>query len=318
MFLSPLWKEVVNPVPDPVIHTSSLTKKFGDFTAVDQVSFEVFPGEVVGYLGPNGSGKTTTIRMLLGLLLPTSGKALVLGSDPTTQADFIRSQVGYMSQKFGLYDDLTVWENLEFYAGIFGIRDQEHLRNTLDQVSVLKISDELVGNLPVGWRQRLSLSVAIVHNPRLLFLDEPTSGVDPSARRFFWDLIYNLVDEGITVLVTTHYMDEAEYCQRVGIMRAGQLLAIDTPHRLRGENFSGKAWNIEIDNTLGALAVLESTPGIKRVGLAADNLRAITSADLNVRSISRILKKSGLSDFVIEESSPNLEDVFLNLAKESD
>ena len=302
-------------MPKPVIETKSLTKKFGEFTAVDRVSFKVFPGEVVGYLGPNGSGKTTTIRMLLGLLLPTSGRARVFGSDPVTQAENIRSQVGYMSQKFGLYDDLTVWENLEFYAGIYGIRDAEHLRSTLDQASALEIQGELVGALPVGWRQRLSLSVAIVHNPRLLFLDEPTSGVDPSARRSFWDLIYNLVDQGITVLVTTHYMDEAEYCQRVGIMRAGQLLAIDTPHKLKGEGFSGKAWIIQIDNTLDALTVLESTPGILRVGLAADNLRAITDMNLNIQKISRVLKKSGLSDFEIEESNPNLEDVFLNLAR---
>ena len=301
---------------NPAIQTQSLTKKFGDFTAVDQVSFEVYPGEVVGYLGPNGSGKTTTIRMLLGLLLPTSGQARVFGSDPVTQAEEIRSQVGYMSQKFGLYDDLTVWENLEFYAGIYGIRDPEHLRNTLDQVSAFEIQNELVGALPVGWRQRLSLSVAIVHSPRLLFLDEPTSGVDPSARRFFWDLIYNLVDQGITVLVTTHYMDEAEYCQRVGIMRAGQLLAIDTPHKLKGEDFSGKAWDIQIDDTLGALEVLESIPGIQRVGLAADNLRFITDANLNLQRITKILKKNDLSDFVLEETNPNLEDVFLNLARE--
>ena len=305
-------------MPNPVIQTKSLTKKFGDFTAVDRVSFEVYPGEVVGYLGPNGSGKTTTIRMLLGLLLPTSGQARVFGSDPVTQAENIRSQVGYMSQKFGLYDDLSVWENLEFYAGIYGIRDPEHIKNTLSQVSALDIQNELVGALPVGWRQRLSLSVAIVHNPRLLFLDEPTSGVDPSARRFFWDLIYNQVDQGITVLVTTHYMDEAEYCQRVGIMRAGRLLAIDTPLKLKGEDFSGKAWNIQIDDTLGALEVLESIPGIRRVGLAADNLRFITDTKLNASRISKTLKKNELRDFVIEESVPNLEDVFLNLAKDSD
>jgi ABC-2 type transport system ATP-binding protein len=316
MYLSILWKGVVDPMAEPVIQTNSLTKKFGDFTAVDQVSFNVYPGEVVGYLGPNGSGKTTTIRMLLGLLLPSSGKALVFGSDPITEAELIRSQVGYMSQKFGLYDDLTVWENLEFYAGIYGIRDQEHLRNTLERVSALKISDELVGNLPVGWRQRLSLSVAIVHNPRLLFLDEPTSGVDPSARRFFWDLIYNLVDEGITVLVTTHYMDEAEYCQRVGIMRAGRLLAIDTPHILREEKFPGRAWNIMIKNTLEALSILESTPGVLRVGLAADNLRAITERDRKGKDISKALSKHGITDFTVEESNPNLEDVFLSLAKD--
>jgi ABC-2 type transport system ATP-binding protein len=256
--------------------------------------------------------------MLLGLLLPTSGQARVFGSNPVTQAEEIRSQVGYMSQKFGLYDDLTVWENLEFYAGIYGIQETEHLRNTLDQVSALEIQNELVGALPVGWRQRLSLSVAIVHSPRLLFLDEPTSGVDPSARRFFWDLIYNLVDQGITVLVTTHYMDEAEYCQRVGIMRAGQLLAIDTPHKLKGDDFSGKAWNIQIDDTLGALEVLESMPGIQRVGLAADNLRAITDMDLSIKKLSKSLKKEGLINFEVEESNPNLEDVFLNLAKGSE
>ncbi len=300
---------------EPVIRTNLLTKRFGDFTAVDKVSFQVYPGEIVGYLGPNGSGKTTTIRMLLGLLLPSSGDALVLGLDPVTEAELIRQQVGYMSQSFGLYDDLTVWENLEFYAGIFGITDQEHLQNTLDRVSAREISQEMVGSLPVGWRQRLSLGVAIVHQPKLLFLDEPTSGVDPTARRLFWDLIYNLVDEGITVLVTTHYMDEAEYCQKIGIMRTGRLLAMDTPHKLRGEDFSGKAWNIRLSNTLGALAVFETAPGVHRVGLAADNLRVITDHDMEEVQLSKLLQKSNIGDYKIELSDPNLEDVFLSLAQ---
>lgn len=298
------------------IKTKLLTKKFGDFTAVDSVSFEVFHGEVVGYLGPNGSGKTTTIRMLLGLLLPTAGEAQVLGFDPVSQAEALRQQVGYMSQKFGLYDDLTVWENLEFYAGIYGITDQSHLQNTIARVSAREIRDELVGSLPVGWRQRLSLGVAIVHQPRLLFLDEPTSGVDPTARRMFWDLIYKLVDEGITVFVTTHYMDEAEYCQKVGIMRAGKLLAMDTPHTLRGEKFTGLAWNIHLKDTLGALRVLEITSGVQRVGLAADNIRAITDRNIKKNQLQKALEDEGIQEIVIEVSDPNLEDVFLSLARQ--
>lgn len=298
----------------PVIQTNLLTKKFGDFTAVDGVSFEVYPGEVVGYLGPNGSGKTTTIRMLLGLLLPTAGEAHVLGFNPVNQAEKIRQQVGYMSQNFGLYDDLTVWENIEFYAGVYGMLQQNHLEDTLTRVSAWEIRNELVGSLPVGWRQRLSLAVAIVHQPRLLFLDEPTSGVDPTARRIFWDLIYNLVDEGYTVFVTTHYMDEAEYCQKVGIMRSGKLLAMDAPHSLRGKGFSGKAWVIHLTDTLGALAVLEKTSGIQRVGLGADNIRAITDRNLTKKRIHKALKDAGIQEFLLEPSDPNLEDVFLSLA----
>jgi len=300
---------------DPVIQTVKLSKKFHDFTAVDQISFEVYSGEVVGYLGPNGSGKTTTIRMLLGLLQPSAGEATVLGYNPVSQAEAIRQRVGYMSQKFGLYNDLTVQENLEFYAGVYGIFDPGHLENTLDRVSALEIRSELVGGLPVGWRQRLSLGVAIVHQPQLLFLDEPTSGVDPTARRMFWDLIYKLVDEGITIFVTTHYMDEAEYCQKVGIMRAGKLLALDTPYNLRGAGFSGKAWNIYLKDTLEALAVLEKTPGIQRVSLAADNLRAITDLNVTKNQLEKALKELKPGKILIEMSDPNLEDVFLALAK---
>ena len=169
---------------------------------------------------------------------------------------------------------------------------------------------------PHGWRQRLSLGVAIVHQPRLLFLDEPTSGVDPTARRMFWDLIYKLVDEGITIFVTTHYMDEAEYCQKIGIMRAGKLLAMDTPHSLRGEKFSGLAWNIHLEDTLGALNVLENTPGVQRVGLAADNIRAITDRKINKNQLQKALDEKGYQEILIEASDPNLEDVFLSLAKQ--
>ena len=230
---------------EPVVTTNALTKRFGDFTAVDGVTFDVFEGEVVGYLGPNGSGKTTTIRMLLGLLLPSDGAAEVLGYDVLREPEPIRRQVGYMSQKFALYDELTVWENLDFYAGVYGgDHSRKHLEATLEKVGALALKKERVSGLPVGWRQRLALATAIVHQPRLLFLDEPTSGVDPLARRSFWDLIYELVDDGMTALVTTHFMDEAEYCQRVGIMRAGKLLAMDTPAHLKQDVLPGTAWDV--------------------------------------------------------------------------
>ncbi|MEJ2758535.1 MAG: ABC transporter ATP-binding protein, partial [Anaerolineales bacterium] len=240
-----------------VVRTQDLTKQFGDFTAVDAVSFHVQAGEIVGYLGPNGSGKTTTIRMLLGLLRPTSGSADVLGYDVLANPEPLRRQSGYMSQRFALYDDLSVWQNLEFYAGVYGIVDKAHLSSTLDRVGVLALRNELAGSLPVGWRQRLALATAIVHGPRLLFLDEPTSGVDPLARRSFWDLIYELVDDGITALVTTHFMDEAEYCQRVGIMRAGKLLAMDTPEKLKREVLPGLAWDVSAAPLLAAISALE-------------------------------------------------------------
>ncbi|MEO7840521.1 MAG: heme ABC exporter ATP-binding protein CcmA, partial [Anaerolineales bacterium] len=217
----------------PVIYVENLTRRFGEFVAVDHINFEVNAGEVVGYLGPNGSGKTTTIRMLLGLLEPSEGKATVLGFDAFKQSEQVRSRVGYMSQKFAIYDDLTVLENLTFYGGVYGINDKARIKRTLELVGLTGHDSTLTRTLSAGWRQRLALGIALVHEPKLLFLDEPTSGVDPTARRAFWDLIYQLAETGVTILVTTHYMDEAEYCERVGIMRAGKLLAMDTPSNLK-------------------------------------------------------------------------------------
>ena len=196
----------------PVIYVENLTRRFGDFTAVDHINFEVNAGEVVGYLGPNGSGKTTTIRMLLGLLAPSEGEATVLGYDVVRQSEEVRARVGYMSQKFAIYDDLTTLENLTFYGGVYGITDKDRIMRTLELVGLSGHESTLTRDLSTGWRQRLSLAIALVHEPKLLFLDEPTSGVDPTARRAFWDLIYQLAESGVTVFVTTHYMDEAEYC----------------------------------------------------------------------------------------------------------
>src|SRR5512134_3317096 len=232
---------------DPVISVENLTRRFGDFVAVDHVNFEVRPGEVVGYLGPNGSGKTTTIRMLLGLLAPSYGKATVLGFDAFKQSEQVRMRAGYMSQKFAIYDDLTTLENLTFYGGVYGITDKERIQHTLELVGLKGHESTLTRDMSTGWRQRLSLGIALVHEPKLLFLDEPTSGVDPTARRAFWDLIYQLADVGVTVLVTTHFMDEAEYCTRVGIMRDGRLLAIDTPQALKDSLVPGRVWELTVD-----------------------------------------------------------------------
>ena len=229
---------------EPIIQVEHLTRKFGEFVAVDDISFAVQPGEIVGYIGPNGCGKTTTIRMLLGLLQPTSGHATVMGFDAYEQTEEVRSRCGYMSQKFAFYDDLTVLQNLEFYAGVYGVKDKKSVSKTLDLVGLKAHPQTLTRSLSAGWRQRLALGIALVHSPQLLFLDEPTSGVDPVARREFWELIYQLAAGGVTIFTTTHYMDEAEYCHRVGLMRAGKLLAFDTPTHLKRSVLRGDAWNI--------------------------------------------------------------------------
>lgn len=299
---------------ESVIHAEELTKRFGDFVAVDRISFEVAEKEVVGYLGPNGSGKTTTIRMLLGLLLPSAGHARVLGWDIEREPEKVRRQVGYMSQKFALYDELTAWENLTFYAGVYGVSEGSHLHQVLDRLDLQGQEKELAGALPVGFRQRLALATAIVHQPRLLFLDEPTSGVDPNARRAFWDLIYELAAEGITIFATTHYMDEAEYCQRVGIMRAGKLLAFDTPTQLKQDALNGAAWQVQVPDLLQGISKIEGQPGVQRVGLAGNCLRVITSKEVNREKLASQLSRAGLANAKVEAVEPSLEDVFLSLA----
>lgn len=296
------------------IHAENLTRRFGEFTAVDHVSFSVEAGEVVGYLGPNGSGKTTTIRVLLGLLLPSEGSAQVLGYDVVEQPERIRANVGYMSQKFALYYELTVRENLAFYAGVYGVRGSRRLDEVLEQVELQRYQQERVENLSTGWRQRLALGIAIVHSPRLLFLDEPTSGVDPTARRAFWDLIYQLVDQGVTTFVTTHYMDEAEYCRRVGIMRDGRLLAMDSPSNLKASILPGKAWDVFAEPLLPALLSLEDCGIVERAGLAGDHLRAITAADISADAVLNHLAAEGMVNVQVREEEPSLEDVFLSLA----
>jgi ABC-2 type transport system ATP-binding protein len=301
-----------------VIAVTNLTKKFGDFLAVDHISFTINAGEVVGYLGPNGSGKTTTIRMLLGLLTPTEGQAFVLGFDSARQSEQVRQESGYMSQKFALYQELTVNENLAFYAGVYGIRDQTRIKQVLKLTGLSDHARERVSNLSTGWKQRLALGTAIVHQPKLLFLDEPTSGVDPTARRAFWDLIYDVVAQGVTALVTTHYMDEAEYCGRIGIMRNGKLLALETPSVLKETALPGLAWDITATPVLAALDALENCAWVSRAGLAGDHLRAITPANIHADDLRAQLAEAGISGILIEQVTPTLEDVFLALAGAKD
>jgi ABC-2 type transport system ATP-binding protein len=221
---------------DEVIVTKKLTKKFGNFIAANEITFEVKKGEIFGFLGANGAGKTTAMRMLCGLSSPSSGEATIAGYDVYTQTELIKANIGYMSQKFSLYEDLTVQENIRFFAGIYGLRRsaiREKSKALLEKLQLQKEAGLLVSQLPLGWKQKLAFSVAIVHNPKIVFLDEPTGGVDPITRRQFWDMIYDASGDGITVFVTTHYMDEAEYCNRVSIMVDGRIEAMDTPGKLK-------------------------------------------------------------------------------------
>jgi ABC-2 type transport system ATP-binding protein len=233
------------PDQETIIEVRNLTKKFGDFTANKELSFNVYKGEIFGFLGANGAGKTTAIRILSGLSEPTSGEASVAGFDVYKQRELIKKNIGYMSQRFSLYDDLTVAENMRFYGGIYGMSNKfikERTAEMLEKLKMKAIRDTLIKDIPLGWKQKLAFSVAIFHKPSIVFLDEPTGGVDPITRRQFWDLIYEAVDEGITVFVTTHYMDEAEYCNRVSIMVDGVIAALDTPQLLK------QTYNVESMN----------------------------------------------------------------------
>ena len=295
-----------------------LTKCFGDFCAVDHVSFSVTRGEVIGYLGPNGSGKTTTIRMLCGLLKPTEGTAQVMGFDVNQNPEAVKTQIGYMSQKFGLYDDLTARENLEFYAGVYEIplaEEKSRIEEVIHMAGLDAHADNLTRDLSGGWRQRLALGCAMLHRPPLMFLDEPTSGVDPVARREFWDLIYQLAAQGATIFVTTHYMDEAEHCNRVGFMYRGKLLAFDTPLALKKTYLTGAAWDLAAAPLLDAVERLNELDGIAQASLHGDRAHVIVKPGAwTPESLSDQLAGQGVVVHSIETVESNLEDVFNFLA----
>ncbi len=302
----------------PSLEVMALTKCFGHFTAVDHVSFTVQPGEVIGYLGPNGSGKTTTIRMLCGLLTPTEGTARILGLDVIKDAEAIKPHIGYMSQKFSLYDELTVMENLEFYAGIYEIpkaTEKARILEILQTAGLESRARVMTSSLAGGSRQRLALGCAMLHRPPVLFLDEPTSGVDPVARREFWDLIYQLAAQGTTVLITTHYMDEAEHCSRVGFMYRSKLLAFDSPRALKATYLEGAAWDLAASPLLEAVECLSGTEGVAQASLHGDRAHVIVDPQhWTADSLTTALSRKNIAVQSVETVESTLEDVFTLLA----
>ena len=307
-----------NPTPSVPLEVHGLTKKFGNFTAVDHVSFTVQPGEVLGYLGPNGSGKTTTIRMLCGLMKPTEGTARLMGIDVSKDPEAVKPHIGYMSQKFALYCDLTVLENLQFYAGVYDVpelEEQGRIDEILRMAGLTARAKAFSRELSGGWRQRLALGCALIHHPPLLFLDEPTSGVDPVARREFWDLIYQLAAQGTTVFITTHYMDEAEHCNRVAFMYRGKLLAFDTPARLKMQYLQGAAWDLDANPLLEAVELLSTTEGIAQASLHGDRAHVIIKGDeWTPERLRKRLAEKGIAVQSVETVESSLEDVFTLLA----
>ena len=302
-------------VEDHAVEVVNLTKQFDTFTAVDGVSFAVQPGDIFGFLGPNGAGKTTTIRMLLGLLRPTSGSARVLGYDIVRKSEEIRKNVGYMSQRFSLYNDLRVVENLDFYGRTYGVRGKElaeRKRFVLEMAGLRGRERELTGNLSGGWKQRLALGAAILHQPRILFLDEPTAGVDPVSRREFWDLLYAMAEEGTTIFVTTHYMDEAEHCHRLAFIHQGRIVAEGSPERIKREQMRGQVLEIDCDQPERALLALRSLERFDEVALYGAQIHAVVAdADRLKPLVAQTLSEEGVALHSQTVIPPSLEDVFI-------
>ncbi len=297
------------------IEVAGLTRRFGDFTAVDHVTFDVAKGEIFGYLGANGAGKSTTIRMLTGLLKPTSGEGRVAGFDVSRDPEAVKSSIGYMSQKFSLYLDLPVWENLLFFGGAYGLAGRA-LRSRAEEILSLTglgaVKGATTGSLPGGIRQRLALGCAIVHRPGVVFLDEPTAGVDPVARRSFWRLIRELAHEGTTVFVTTHYLDEAEYCRRIGLMADGRLVALDTPAALKRTWVPDRVLVARGRGLLAACAALRGRPGVAAIEPFGAGVHLRVKAELwDAASVREALASGGAAGAQVEEAEPSLEDVFL-------
>jgi ABC-2 type transport system ATP-binding protein len=311
----------LSPGKAAAVEVEKLTKRFGDFVAVDAVSFSVEAGEVFGFLGPNGAGKTTTIKMLTGLVSPTSGRGTVAGLDIRTQGKEIKRHIGYMSQLFSLYADLTVEENIAFFSGLYGVpreRRAERRDWVLEMAGLQEQRRRLTGELSLGWKQRLALGCAVLHEPPVLFLDEPTSGVDPISRRGFWDLIYALAATGTTVFVTTHYMEEAEFCHRLALMNRGKLIALDTPARLR-EGLREPLLEARTSDGTRTIEALEGAPGVAQAGLFGRavhvTLKEGEDAGRDRARLAELLAGRGIEVESIEPIEPSLEDVFIALVE---
>lgn len=305
---------------DATISVTDLTKRFGDFTAVDRVTLEVYPGEIFGFLGPNGSGKTTTIRMMLGLLKPTSGSVEILGMSVQQQTSSIRPRVGYMSQRFSLYNDLSVLQNLNFYGAAYGLEPsllQQQIQEALEISGLEGRGRSLTRDLSGGWRQRLALSAAILHRPEILFLDEPTAGVDPISRREFWDLLYRLVAEGVTVFVTTHYMDEAEHCHRLAFIQRGEIIAYGTPADIKARWMQGQVLELAPSDPIQTVKVLQAARQsgelpIQEVELYGSLVHVVgTDLQAHLPALQAHLQGAGQQPGQMTFIEPSLEDVFI-------
>jgi ABC-2 type transport system ATP-binding protein len=299
------------------VTVEKLTKRFGDFTAVDGISFETRRGEVFGFLGPNGAGKSTTIRILCGLLIPTSGRGTVAGFDVTTQSEAIRQQIGYMSQRFSLYNDLRVVENLQFFGGLYSVPSAELPKRIGWAVHMAGLDgreQSMTGSLPVGWKQRLALGCAVLHRPPIVFLDEPTSGVDPVSRRQFWELIHQMAADGVTVFVTTHYMDEAEYCNRLVLIDRGRIVAMGTPTELKRSSMKGQLLLVECEPLGAGLEALRTAPGVEDAAVFGRALHAVVAdARAAAGPIRDALTAKNVAVSRVEPIPPTLEDVFVAL-----
>jgi ABC-2 type transport system ATP-binding protein len=294
-----------------------VVKRFGNFVAVDRISLEIASGEIFGFLGPNGAGKSTTIRMLCGLLRPSSGQGWVHGLDIVRESERIKSSLGYMSQRFSLYDDLRVEENMAFFGGIYGLDSsacETRIQEVLTLIGLAERRRSMTRELPTGLKQRLALGCALLHQPPIIFLDEPTSGVDPGTRRNFWDLIYTLADGGVTVFVTTHYMEEAEYCNRIGLIDRGQLIALGSPAELKSKHLEGTIYEIATDHVLAASEALASAEGVLDAAVFGRALHVRLKQDIDAQAyLPGFLDSSGLAVNSIRPIEPTLEDVFVAL-----
>ncbi len=302
---------------EQAIEVRSLTRRFGAFVAVDHVSFDVRRGEIFGFLGSNGAGKSTTIRMLCGLLKPTSGTAIVGGIDVTQDPEGVKRRIGYMSQKFSLYELLTVDQNIRFFGGVYGLSDTtlaERRRFVLEMAGLAGRERTLARDLAGGWRQRLALGCAILHEPAILFLDEPTGGVDPLSRRQFWRLIDTLAASGVTVLVTTHYLDEAERCHRVALIHAGRLAAIGTTTEVKGVFAGRPIVEVRVDRPVDAMRLLEAMPDVEKTSLFGTAVHAVLRAStIDINALAERLRDAGLVVSTVAPVAPSLEDVFLDV-----
>jgi ABC-2 type transport system ATP-binding protein len=294
-----------------------LVKRFGEFTAVDHLTLAVRKGEVFGFLGPNGAGKSTTIRMLCGLLTPTSGRAMVAGFDVARQPESVRQHIGYMAQRFSLYNDLTVMENFRLFAGLYSVpKDvaRERISWALEMANLKGRENSITAELSGGWKQRLALGCAVLHRPPILFLDEPTSGVDPISRRQFWELIHEMAAGGVTVFVSTHYMEEAEYCNRLALIFRGKIVALGTPSELKQGSLKGNLLEIECDSLAKAVEVLESTPGVHDVAIFGSALHLVVdNVETTVPQLRSRLVDNDVRVLRVEPVQPSLEDVFVTL-----